>query len=484
NSWSTLTVVPGPVGYGGAMIRNGADNDIYVMRDYNSTGFYKYSISGNSWSTLPVVPGAVGEGGAMIRNGADNDIYVMRGNGSTGFYKYTIGRNEFALSGAFESATIDMAAASDFTTLAWDPSSQPANTSITLQVAANNNNSTWAYTTVANGGSLSGFNGNRYIRYKASLATTDTAVTSSLNDITLNYVSGGSAYTAATSDNVLVLGGPASKVVLSGTVNVAADAVTALTITAQDAYNNTTNVSANTNFNLTVAPLASGKFYSDVGVTEITTTTIDSGTNNKVIYFKATAAMAVQPVATAARASGDSVGSANLTYTITGHGTPAVLAFTTQPSSSATAGVNFLTQPVVTLYDTYSNVCTNSTLGITLAAYQIDGTTPAAGTLNGNLSVNAIAGVATFTGINYTKAESIKLKATATGPTAVNSNTIVVAANTPTKIVILTQPSPTSIAGLEFGQQPVFAVQDIYNNTIISDNSTQITLSRGATGTD
>jgi len=94
NSWTTLTVVPGAVGSGAAMVRNGADDDIYVLTG-NGTGFYKYSISGNSWTTLTVVPGAVGSGGTMIRNGADNDIYVLRGNLTGNFYKYSISGNSW-----------------------------------------------------------------------------------------------------------------------------------------------------------------------------------------------------------------------------------------------------------------------------------------------------------------------------------------------------------------------------------------------------
>ena len=95
NSWTALTVVPGAVYYGGTMIRNGSDNDIYVTQGKDLAGFYKYSISGNSWTALTVVPGVVGIGGTMIRNGSDNDIYVTQGGYGQGFYKYSISGNSW-----------------------------------------------------------------------------------------------------------------------------------------------------------------------------------------------------------------------------------------------------------------------------------------------------------------------------------------------------------------------------------------------------
>jgi len=96
NSWTSLTAVPAAVSYGGFMIRNGSDNDIYVLGAGSGSGaFYKYSISGNSWTALTSVPGTVSYGAAMIRNGSDNDIYVMQGGLATGFFKYSIAGNSW-----------------------------------------------------------------------------------------------------------------------------------------------------------------------------------------------------------------------------------------------------------------------------------------------------------------------------------------------------------------------------------------------------
>src|SRR3989344_4633462 len=98
NTWagsnvSSLAATPGTLAQGSNMIRNGADDTIYVTQGNSATGFYRYTISTNTWTTLAVVPGILDSGSSMIRNGADDTIYVTRGNGTTGFYKYTISTN-------------------------------------------------------------------------------------------------------------------------------------------------------------------------------------------------------------------------------------------------------------------------------------------------------------------------------------------------------------------------------------------------------
>lgn len=73
------SLAPAPIGAGGTMLRNGADDNIYVLQGNGATGFFKYTISTNSWTELAAVPGIVGAGAQMIRNGGDDDIYVLRG---------------------------------------------------------------------------------------------------------------------------------------------------------------------------------------------------------------------------------------------------------------------------------------------------------------------------------------------------------------------------------------------------------------------
>jgi|GEM_PF-1169614 len=92
NTWTTLAVAPGTIYSGSAAIRNGADDDIYVTPGgiSGSSLFYKYSISGNSWTTLTNIPVVAGNTAKLFRNGADNDIYLIQGGGNIGFYRYSI----------------------------------------------------------------------------------------------------------------------------------------------------------------------------------------------------------------------------------------------------------------------------------------------------------------------------------------------------------------------------------------------------------
>ncbi|MFA5932016.1 MAG: hypothetical protein WC793_01405 [Candidatus Paceibacterota bacterium] len=97
----------------------------------------------------------------------------------------------YAASGTFTSAVIDTGAKANFTTLAYT-TTLPALTSITVDVRAGNvaiPDGTWtAWTTnVVSGGSIGALAGNRYIQYRANLATTDTTVTPALSDVTINY---------------------------------------------------------------------------------------------------------------------------------------------------------------------------------------------------------------------------------------------------------------------------------------------------------
>jgi len=66
---------------------------------------------------------------------------------------------------------------------------------------------------------------------------------------------------------------------------------------------------------------------------------------------------------------------------------------------------------------------------------------------------------------------------------AATSNDVTVNTAAASKLGFTQQPSSTAIAGAAFTLQPQVIIQDAYNNTITTDNATQITLSRGAKGT-
>ncbi len=87
-----------------------------------------------------------------------------------------------------------------YTTLTWQPTSQDPSTTLKFQIATNNDNETWNFTgpdgaqdtyyEVPGTSIYSANNGNRYVRYKAFLSTTDLSKTPVLTSINVNYISG------------------------------------------------------------------------------------------------------------------------------------------------------------------------------------------------------------------------------------------------------------------------------------------------------
>ena len=183
-----MTAAPGPIS-GGALVYPGTGDFIYGFRGNATTTFYRYSISGNSWTTMTAAPGTIGNGGALVYPGTGVFIYGFAGNATSNFYRFNL--QPYYSSGTFTSGVIDTGAKSNFTTLAFSVTT-PVSTTATIDVRAGNTatpDGTWTswQTNIANSGSISALNGNRYMQYRANLSTTDTNITSSLDSITINY---------------------------------------------------------------------------------------------------------------------------------------------------------------------------------------------------------------------------------------------------------------------------------------------------------
>ena len=97
------------------------------------------------------------------------------------------------------------------------------------------------------------------------------------------------------------------------------------------------------------------------------------------------------------------------------------LVFTTQPAASTVAGIAIATQPVVTIEDQYGNTVTGGADATRSVALTL---TTGTGTLGGTISMNAVNGVADFTGkglsINYVGTDKV-LTATAGTKTTTTS---------------------------------------------------------------
>ena len=143
-------------------------------------------------------------------------------------------------------------------------------------------------------------------------------------------------------------------------------------------------------------------------------------------------------------------------------GTAAKLAFTTQPSTSSTGGVNFAQQPVVTIEDASGFPVTNNTSTVTLAL------TSGSGTSGATLSCTskaAVAGVATFSGCNINKVGT-GYTLTATDPTltSATSTAIGITVGPAAKLAFSAQPGGGANAAVWSGQ-PSVIVQDAGGNT-------------------
>jgi hypothetical protein len=133
------------------------------------------------------------------------------------------------------------------------------------------------------------------------------------------------------------------------------------------------------------------------------------------------------------------------------------LEFTAQPSSS-TPNAPFPTQPVVTAKDASGNVDTSYSANITLAIKSGTGAPGAA--LNGTVTVAAVNGVATFSGLSIDLIGSAyQLTASSGALPAVDSAAFNIAAGTPTQLVFAPSPS-NSTGGVAFATQPVVEVRD------------------------
>src|SRR5207249_4377016 len=135
----------------------------------------------------------------------------------------------------------------------------------------------------------------KYKDTKANGATTVTATRTS-----------GDALGAANANIAVNAAGP-DHLDVTGPVSVTAGVVsTALTVTVQDAFNNSTTVSGNTVFNLTSNTSGTATFYQADGTTVTTTATVSTGTSTTTFKYKDTKANTGTTL-TATRASGDAL---------------------------------------------------------------------------------------------------------------------------------------------------------------------------------
>lgn len=140
---------------------------------------------------------------------------------------------------------------------------------------------------------------------------------------------------------------------------------------------------------------------------------------------------------------------------------PTSLVIKTQPSATSVAGVPFATEPVIQVNDQYDNLYTN-TAGLMITAARVAGN----GDLQGTTAIEAIEGVASFSGLFHTVANEITIGFSATGLVSAVSQTVTVSPAAADRLAFQTQPG-SATAGTPFGVQPVVVTQDAFGNASV-----------------
>lgn len=137
------------------------------------------------------------------------------------------------------------------------------------------------------------------------------------------------------------------------------------------------------------------------------------------------------------------------------------LAFTDQPDD-ATAGQQLAPVKVAVRDETGATV-TSATDAVTLSLEN----NPGGGTLSGTLTVNAVAGVATFSNLRIDKSGAgYTLSATAGTLSPAISESFDISAGAAAALTMVTQPSPTAVDNEPFASQPAVRLVDNQGNPV------------------
>ena len=143
------------------------------------------------------------------------------------------------------------------------------------------------------------------------------------------------------------------------------------------------------------------------------------------------------------------------------------LTFATEPSG-AVAGQT-LSTVVVDIENSSGSVITTDNSDVTL------GIQTGPGTLSGTVTVAAVDGVATFTGVSLDTAGSYKLNASDGIDNSAKSSKFTITPGLASQIAFGTQPTNVA-AGANFSSAVTAEVEDQYGNVVTNDDSDQITL--------
>ncbi|MBV5348625.1 hypothetical protein JZU61_03055, partial [bacterium] len=155
------------------------------------------------------------------------------------------------------------------------------------------------------------------------------------------------------------------------------------------------------------------------------------------------------------------------------HGIAAKLTVLTQPSATATAGVVFAQQPAVRIEDQFGNLVNDNTTVLTVAR------STGSDVLKGTLTATAANGIATFTDLYYTKAESITLGYTSNPALTTTSSSSILVGHAPAAYFALNAPADF-IAGATRAAYTVTRYDEFAN--LVTTNAQTVYLTNNSTG--
>ncbi|MEX2585039.1 MAG: Ig-like domain-containing protein, partial [Balneolaceae bacterium] len=141
----------------------------------------------------------------------------------------------------------------------------------------------------------------------------------------------------------------------------------------------------------------------------------------------------------------------------------------TQPSSSATAGSVFSTQPQIRFKDSYGNIVTNdNSTQVTVSIAS------GSGTLLGQTTQTASNGIVTFDDLQINQAGTVTLHFQSSGFNTLTSSTITISPAAASKLLWLEQPTNT-LPGETISPAMELQLLDAYNN-LVSQSGVQVTM--------
>jgi Bacterial Ig-like domain (group 2) len=315
-------------------------------------------------------------------------------------------------------------------------------------------------------GTLNGGTGTLTVNAVAGIATFSTLSINTAGGFTLLATTSG--LISATSNSFGIFGAAAKLAFLTTSITgTAGQVIGSIRVAVEDAGGNVVTSDART-ITVSITP-ATGTANAVLGGTLAVAAVGGVATFSTLSINLAGAAYTLAATTTLGLTSATSTA-----FDILSVGPPAKLAFSVQPANTV-AGASIAPTIQVVVQDVGGATATSSTAAITLGIE----TNPGSGVLAGTVTVNAIAGVASFSGISINKiGTGYKLNATSGTLTKAVSATFNITAGAATKVGFLVAPS-NAVASTVMAPAVQVAIQDVNGNTVTSSTA-NVTLTIGA----